>query len=477
MHDYRLGRILFIFALLITGWAFTLNATAELFINEIFFDPGGAGQDNRDEYIELRGTPSMSLADHYLIFIEHEDNEAHTGGAGRLESIFDLGAFSLGSNGFLLLRQDGNIYDDNSVAPGTTSIEHDNMNPAITEGWGDNNSSPGSSLVGHSGITNAGTRGIVLENGGATAMLIRSDGMLEPTLFSSPGVAFDMDKNNNGLDGTQNDTLNWRDHWAILDSIGHFENDEIEFGRMYGRVNFAPDVIGQPIVPEDPLSPVLTPEFLATRLEPGAEYVGLGFEIEALARWGNSTGSTSADWHVFNLTDNPGSGSAGINPNGAPPVIDYRLSCSDSSDASCHPSDDGNAATPAPQPGVPPFAIESSKGVPYGTKLTTTLGAPNYMTGDYNGDGYVDAGDYIVWRAMAGQTGFTESNHPAADANHDFVIDAVDYNAWLAHFGTPQIGGSGSGGHVNNTSAVPEPAAVLLALFAIASRLQPRRRN
>jgi len=378
------------------------TAANEIYINEIFFDPGGAGQDNRDEYIELRGTPGMSLANHYLIFVEHEDNEAHTGGAGRIENIFDLGALtvpSLGTNGFLLLRQDGNLYNDTSVAPGTNSVEHDDMNPAITFGWGDNNTSPGSSLVGHSGITNAGARSIVLENGGATAMLIRSDGMLTPTLFSSPGTPFDMDKGNNGLDGTGNDTLNWRDHWTILDSIGHLENDEIEFARMYGRVNFAPDLIGQPIVPEDPLSPVLTPEFLATRLEPGAEYVGLGFEVEALARWGNSTGYTSADWHVFNLTDNPGSGSAGINPSGMPPIIDFRQSCSDASDGtSCHPSDDGDPNTPAPQPVVPPFAIESSKGIAYGEKLTTTLGAPNYLTGDYNDNGEVDAADYVIWR-------------------------------------------------------------------------------
>ena len=466
-----MNRRLFVGALLalLTNTVVTLQyvGATELYINEIFFDPGGAGQDNRDEYIELRGTPSMSLANHFLIFVEHEDNEAHTGGAGRIENIFDLGTLSLGTNSFLLFRQDGNIYDDSSVAAGTTSIENDNMNPAITEGWGDNNTSPGSSLVFHSGITNAGTRSVVLENGGSTAMLIRTDGMLAPTLFSSPGTPFDMDKNNNGLDGTTNDTLNWRDHWTILDSIGHLENDEIEFARLYGQVNFAPEFIGQPINPDNPFSQILTPELLATRMEPGAEYAGLGYEVESLARWGNSAGQTSADWHVFNLTDNPGSGSVGIAPLASPPRIDYRLSCSDASEGTCHPGDDGNPNTPAAPPSVWPFAIESNKGVPYGTKLTTSLGAPNYLTGDYDGDGVVSAADYVVWRRTLDQTG-TESNHPAADPNHDFIVDNADYDSWRANFGTPNSPGAGAGSFSNAASSpVPEPTGFGLILLAL----------
>ena len=402
------------------------TAFAELYINEIFFDPGGAGQDNRDEYIELRGTPDMSLADHYLIFVEHEDNEAHTGGAGLVENIFDLSSFSLGPNGFLLLRQDGNLYDDNSVAPGTTNIEHDNMDPMLTLGWGDNNTSPGSSLVFHSGITNVGTRSISLENGGSTAMLIRNDVTIDEGLV--PRLDLDLDQDNDGLDNRPDSPQaaidDWAARWTILDSVGHLENDEIEFARIYGRVNFAPDLVGEPLIPEDPFSPVLTPELLATRLEPGAEYVGLGFEIEYLGRWGNSTGHASADWHVANLTDNPGSGSGGVIPMAMPPVIDFRQS------GEPHAIDDGDASTPPGQPA----AIESNKGVPYGVKLTATLGGPNYLTGDYNGNGEVDAADYVVWRRSWNQMG-DETHHPAADANHDFVVDDTDFEAWRRHFG------------------------------------------
>jgi hypothetical protein len=70
------------------------------------------------------------------------------------------------------------------------------------------------------------------------------------------------------------------------------------------------------------------------------------------------------------------------------------------------------------------------------------------LAGDYNGDGTVDAADYVVWRKTDGtQAGF---------------------NLWRANFGMPLPGG-GAGG------AVPEPSTVSLMLLAILS-LRPRRR-
>ena len=47
----------------------TAAARGDLYINEIFFDPPGSG-DNSQEYIELRGTPNMSLDNHYLVLLE-----------------------------------------------------------------------------------------------------------------------------------------------------------------------------------------------------------------------------------------------------------------------------------------------------------------------------------------------------------------------------------------------------------------------
>jgi hypothetical protein len=68
-----------------------------------------------------------------------------------------------------------------------------------------------------------------------------------------------------------------------------------------------------------------------------------------------------------------------------------------------------------------------------------------YNPGDYNGDGAVDAGDYVVWRKGLG-TLYTQA----------------DYNVWRSRFG--QTAGSGA----NANTPVPEPASVWLLLAAAA---------
>ena len=76
-------------------------------------------------------------------------------------------------------------------------------------------------------------------------------------------------------------------------------------------------------------------------------------------------------------------------------------------------------------------------------------------TGDYNGDGMVDAADYVVWRNGLGT-----------------VYAQEDYNNWRAHFGQS----------LNNDSllngAVPEPAAsfTITIVSAVALLLSRRRR-
>jgi hypothetical protein len=78
------------------------------------------------------------------------------------------------------------------------------------------------------------------------------------------------------------------------------------------------------------------------------------------------------------------------------------------------------------------------------------------LTGDYNGDGKVDAGDYVVWR-----------KNPGA-----FGGDPGGYNAWRANFGA--MAGSGSGNLL--ASAVPEPAACVLLAIGLMAGIVTRRR-
>jgi hypothetical protein len=81
------------------------------------------------------------------------------------------------------------------------------------------------------------------------------------------------------------------------------------------------------------------------------------------------------------------------------------------------------------------------------------LGPPT-IPGDYNDDGTVDAGDYVVWRANEG-TNNTLPNDP-----HGGTIGAAQYDEWTAHFGETAPG-SGSLG------AVPEPGSALLLIVGV----------
>jgi hypothetical protein len=66
--------------------------------------------------------------------------------------------------------------------------------------------------------------------------------------------------------------------------------------------------------------------------------------------------------------------------------------------------------------------------------------------GDYNGDGNVDAADYVVWRKSPG----------------DFGGDPAGYDTWRNHYGSTGAGG-GAGGLAGT---VPEPTTLLLAGLA-----------
>jgi hypothetical protein len=79
---------------------------------------------------------------------------------------------------------------------------------------------------------------------------------------------------------------------------------------------------------------------------------------------------------------------------------------------------------------------------------------PSPLAGDYNGNGVVDAADYVSWRHGLGTT-YTQS----------------DYDVWRANFGNTAASGSAFA-----NVAVPEPSALILlttlaaSIFPTASR-------
>jgi hypothetical protein len=71
------------------------------------------------------------------------------------------------------------------------------------------------------------------------------------------------------------------------------------------------------------------------------------------------------------------------------------------------------------------------------------------LPGDFNGDGHVDAADYVTWRKGLGTT-YTQA----------------DYDVWRAHFGQ-SAPGAGSGSGVSTNADVPEPATLVLLMLAV----------
>jgi hypothetical protein len=84
------------------------------------------------------------------------------------------------------------------------------------------------------------------------------------------------------------------------------------------------------------------------------------------------------------------------------------------------------------------------------------------LEGDYNNDGAVNAGDYVVWR---------KANNTSLPLPNDLspgVTDA-DYDVWAENFGEPN-GAGGAGG-------VPEPTALVLWMTATVCGLFAARRR
>lgn len=97
----------------------------------------------------------------------------------------------------------------------------------------------------------------------------------------------------------------------------------------------------------------------------------------------------------------------------------------------------------------------STTGTTGSDNYTLTSLIPGGVTGDYNGNGVVDAADYVLWRNDPG-------SHGGAPGG---------YNTWRANFGNHAGTGSGLG-----ASAVPEPTSLVLFLMGWAA-VGVRRRS
>jgi hypothetical protein len=159
---------------------------------------------------------------------------------------------------------------------------------------------------------------------------------------------------------------------------------------------------------------------------------------------------------------------AGSVPFFNPNAINISISFSGSNDSmtfsgSLLPKDGFNSLTDMNASGFPPGTsnIQATANTP--TRFPNVAGqidlrtpAPG-PTGDYNGNGAVDAADYVVWRDTLNQT---VSMGTGSDGNGNGTVDAADYNFWRARFSNTVPG-------VGSAASAPEPTTVALFLVAI----------
>lgn len=182
-------------------------ARAELFINEILFNPPFG--DTTNEFVEVRGTPNLVIAQGtYLVSVEGDGGGNNP---GDIQNIFDLSGRRVGQNGFLLLLQKFHRYKPNPLSTVITNSDSG-------EGWG----SGSSSSLKHRGESGQ----IEIENASCTFFLIQT--------AVEPDIGDDIDSDNDGsADGVFT-------NWFVLDSVGALDNSGTG-DIAYGRINFRSD--------------------------------------------------------------------------------------------------------------------------------------------------------------------------------------------------------------------------------------------
>jgi hypothetical protein len=214
----------------------TVIPLTTMYINEVLFNPPGTDAPN--EYIELRGTPSSVIpAGTYFVAIEGDaaDNP------GDVQTIINLSGLTFGSNGFLVLLQNGNTY---TTAAGATVVT------STSTGFG---GLPG-------GIWSADGGATDIEDSSASFMLIQTG--------TAPALTDDIDSNDDGL--TNGSVFAG---WSVRDSINVMNGSAN--ARAYGAFGYR-NVAGS-----------------GTSL--GAEVI-VNFIPSYVGRVCDSTGSTAADW-------------------------------------------------------------------------------------------------------------------------------------------------------------------------------------
>jgi hypothetical protein len=115
-------------------------------------------------------------------------------------------------------------------------------------------------------------------------------------------------------------------------------------------------------------------------------------------------------------------------------------------------------------PGTPNIVVTTNSP----TNFAGFAGSVNLITpdGDYNEDGVVDAGDYVVWRKTLTQTASPAGS--GADGNKNGTVDDGDLDFWRTRFASVPDG-------VGGGNAAPEPSTWIFALAVLGWLITLRR--
>ena len=219
-----------------------------LLISEVNADPL-FGDNDTDQYFELRGEPGSTIEDGtYFVLVDGDFSRQ-----GEIHTFFDVSGLEIGSNGFLVVSQQGNGYE---VHPDANHVQ------STAEGFG---GLPDGIYHDESALSDR----FDFIFGSNSFLLIQSD--------TEPSLDDDIDANNDGTTGGV------FDNWTVLDSVSILQASDDAIG--YGNLIFTQ---GQGTTPDG-----------ATVIETdkGADY---------MARIGNSTGSTHEDWVAGNVDEDSG---------------------------------------------------------------------------------------------------------------------------------------------------------------------------
>ena len=263
-----------------------------LVISQILFNPP-SGIDYPNQYLEVHGAPNFTIpAGTYLISVSGAFESFTVGSsvasypAGTVFDTFNLSGVTTGSDGNIVILQNGNTYTDVTDGSGN-AFGYGVIDPRATildngvalgagNGFGNNLAAPGSSSVGHSALFQPGASDINIFKPSATYMLINSP---NPNLSPQPGDELD-----SPLNATPTGALHGSEFssWSVYDSVGVTQAQVVVPGDVsYGYINFVD---------------TSKPSFSNHAGSQSSTTIPVSFTPDFEARTNSDSGSIASDW-------------------------------------------------------------------------------------------------------------------------------------------------------------------------------------